>query len=240
MRKLRDRVTYANVTATLALFLSLGAVSWAAIELPRNSVRSVNIVRGQVKRTDIGKRAVNRPRIAPGSINRRRIAANAVDSSRVADASLTGSDLAPFTVGATRIAPAEQPHRVGAVGEPQFASDSQRTWTSLAGPGTEVTFYRDQIGNVHLEGTALCLSASNECEEPAAGIIFTLPVGYRPAQGAQFLVPSGDGPPAGEVLVYGLDSGADAGRVEAVAINTSGGGANGEISLDPVEFRAAG
>ena len=239
MRNLRARLTYANVTATLALFLSLGAVSWAAIELPRNSVRSVNIARGQVKRPDIAKRAVNRPRIAPGSINRPRIAANAIDSGRVADASLTGSDLAPFTVGPTRIAPPEAPHRVGAVGEPQFASNGQRTWTSLAGPGTEVTFYRDQIGNVHLEGAALCVSASNQCEEPTAGVIFTLPVGYRPAQGAIFLVPSGTGPPAGEIAVYGLDSGADAGEVHALEINTSGG-AIGNITLDPIEFRAAG
>ena len=242
MRNLRDRITYANVTATLALFLSLGAVSWAAIELPRNSVRSVNIVRGQVKRADIGKRAVNRPRIAPGSINRSRIAPGAVDSGRVADASLTGSDLAPFTIGATRIAPAETPHRVGAAGEPQFASNGQRQWTSIAGPTTEVTFYRDQLGNVHLEGTALCVATSapsDACDEPAAGVIFTLPAGYRPAQAASFLVPSGSGEPAGEIAIYGTDSGADAGEVHVIEINTSNG-TIANITLDPIEFRAAG
>ena len=238
MKRLRDRLTYANVMASIALFLSLGAVSWAAIQLPRNSVRSVNIIRGQVKRTDIGKRAVNGPRIAPGSINRSRIAPNAIDGGRVADASLTGSDLAPFSIGATRIAPAEQPHRVGAAGEPQFASNNQRTWTSLASPGTDLVFYRDQLGNVHLEGTALCISASDACNDIAAGLIFTLPPGYRPAQTVTFLVNSGTGPDPGSVLVTGLES-SDPGEVRVLRINDSGGDA-GNLSLDPVEFRAAG
>ena len=238
MKRLRARLTYANVTATMALFLSLGAVSWAAIELPRNSVRSVNIARGQVKRTDIGKRAVNRPRIAPGSINRVRIAPNAIDSGRVADASLTGSDLAPFTVGPTRIAPAEQPHRVGAAGEPQFVSNSARTWTTLAGATTELVFYKDQLGNVHLEGAALCFSGSNNCDDAGAGNIFTLPPGYRPAQGLVFLVYSDGGADPGAVLVNGID-GSDAGEIRVLRLNDSGGSA-GNLYLEGVEFRAAG
>ncbi len=238
VKALRARLSYANVTATLALFLSLGAVSWAAIELPRNSVRSVNIVRGQVKRTDIGKRAVNRPRIAPNAVNRSRIAPNAVDGGRVADASLTGSDLAPFSIGATRIAPAELPHRVGDPGEPQFASNGQRTWTTLAGPGSHLVFYRDQLGNVHLEGAALCISASNACDDITAGLIFTLPPGYRPAQTAAFLVNSGNGPDPGAVFVTGLDS-STPGEVRVIRINDTGGDA-GNLYLDPVEFLAAG
>ena len=238
MKRLRTRLTYANVTATIALFLSLGAVSWAAITLPRNSVRSVNIVKGQVKRTDIGRRAVNRPRIAPGSINRARIAPNAVDGGRVADASLTGSDLAPFSIGPTRIAPAEQPHRVGGAGEPQFESSGARTWTTLAGATSELVFYKDQLGNVHLEGAALCVSASGACTNAAAGNIFTLPPGYRPAQGLIFLVYSDGAPDPGAVLINGID-GSDPGEVRVVRINNSGGSA-GNLYLEGVEFRAAG
>ena len=224
--------------ATIAVFLSLGAVSWAAFKLPRNSVRSVNIVKGQVKRTDIGKRAVNGPRIAPGSINRSRIATNAVDSSRVADASITGSDIAPFTIGAVRIAPPETPHRIGAPGEPQFYSNGQRTWTSLAGPGSEVVFYRDQIGNVHLEGTALCTSNTNQCEEPTAGRMLTLPPGYRPAENVSFLAQSDGSLDPGVIAIYGLSS-STPGEVHVIDINTAGGTV-GNISLDSIEFLAAG
>ena len=38
MRRLRDRLSYANVTASLALFVALGGTSYAAVTLPRNSV----------------------------------------------------------------------------------------------------------------------------------------------------------------------------------------------------------
>ena len=37
-RRLRGRLTYANVTASLALFIALGGTGYAAVTLPRNSV----------------------------------------------------------------------------------------------------------------------------------------------------------------------------------------------------------
>src|SRR5687768_14614789 len=51
LRKLQTRLTYANVMATLAVFLVLaGGVAWA---LERNSVRSRHIVNGQVREPDL-------------------------------------------------------------------------------------------------------------------------------------------------------------------------------------------
>ena len=40
MRPIKPRLTYANAAATLALFTSLGGVSWAAVTLPKDSVGS--------------------------------------------------------------------------------------------------------------------------------------------------------------------------------------------------------
>jgi hypothetical protein len=40
LSRLRARLTYANVIATLALFLALGGTSYAALKLPKNSVGS--------------------------------------------------------------------------------------------------------------------------------------------------------------------------------------------------------
>lgn len=42
-RRMRSRLTYANVVASLALFIALGGVSYAAITLPKNSVGSKQI-----------------------------------------------------------------------------------------------------------------------------------------------------------------------------------------------------
>ena len=40
MSPIKPRLTFANTAATLALFTSLGGVSWAAVTLPKNSVGS--------------------------------------------------------------------------------------------------------------------------------------------------------------------------------------------------------
>ncbi len=58
MGKLRPHLSYANVMATVAVFIALGGGAYAAFHLPRNSVRSENIVNGQVKANDLANRAV--------------------------------------------------------------------------------------------------------------------------------------------------------------------------------------
>jgi hypothetical protein len=52
MGRIRRHLTYANATATIAVFLVLGGGAYAAFHLPKNSVRSRNIVNGQVKPAD--------------------------------------------------------------------------------------------------------------------------------------------------------------------------------------------
>ena len=65
---LRVRLTYANVMATVAVFIALGGGSYAAITLTNNSVKSKHIAKGAVKRSDIGKGAVNSAKVADFSL----------------------------------------------------------------------------------------------------------------------------------------------------------------------------
>ena len=51
----RRRLSYANVTATLALFLALGGGAYAVSSLGPNTVRSRNIVDHQVRGRDLAK-----------------------------------------------------------------------------------------------------------------------------------------------------------------------------------------
>jgi hypothetical protein len=57
--RIRQRLTYANVTATLALFIALGGSSYAALSLPRNSVGSAQIRRNAVNSRHIRNGAVH-------------------------------------------------------------------------------------------------------------------------------------------------------------------------------------
>jgi hypothetical protein len=91
MTGFRSHVTYANVIATLALFLALGGGAYAAFRLPKNSVKSTNIVNGQVKTQDL----------AQHSVTARKLAANAVTSSsplrcQAGDAALGNRGLCAF------------------------------------------------------------------------------------------------------------------------------------------------
>ena len=54
LARLRRGATFDNVTACRALFIALGTGAYAAITLPKNSVRSKHIKDGQVKSRDIG------------------------------------------------------------------------------------------------------------------------------------------------------------------------------------------
>lgn len=68
MHRISKKLTYANVTATLALFLALGGVTWAATKLPANSVGSAQIIKGSVKASDIAKNAVTSAKVKNGSL----------------------------------------------------------------------------------------------------------------------------------------------------------------------------
>src|SRR3954449_3246562 len=75
MQRLRARLSYANVMATIAVFVALGGTSYAVTSLPRNSVGAAQI----------RSRAVGASEIRPGSVR----------SKQVRDRSLSVRDLSP-------------------------------------------------------------------------------------------------------------------------------------------------
>jgi hypothetical protein len=60
LAKLRSRLTYANVMATIAVFVALGGSSYAAVTLTRSSVKGKHIA----------KNAVTSPKVKNGSLRR--------------------------------------------------------------------------------------------------------------------------------------------------------------------------
>jgi hypothetical protein len=64
---LRDRLTYANVLSTLALFVVLGGGAYAAVQLPPKSVGTKQLKNKAVKRVKIAGKAVTTPKLAPNA-----------------------------------------------------------------------------------------------------------------------------------------------------------------------------
>lgn len=67
--RLRGRLNYANVTASLALFIALGGTSYAAITLPRNSVGHTQIRKNAVHSSEIRNHTVRLSDISKNSRN---------------------------------------------------------------------------------------------------------------------------------------------------------------------------
>jgi hypothetical protein len=68
LSRLRARLTYANVMATLAVFIALGGSSYAALELPKKSVGSKHIKKSSVGSQHIKRNAVTSAKVKPGSL----------------------------------------------------------------------------------------------------------------------------------------------------------------------------
>lgn len=68
MSRIRKRLTYANVVATLALFLALGGVSYAALKLPKNSVGTRQLKKGAVTGAKVKAGSLSASALAPGTL----------------------------------------------------------------------------------------------------------------------------------------------------------------------------
>ncbi|MGE5527358.1 MAG: hypothetical protein ACM3Q9_01690, partial [Methanosarcina sp.] len=80
MKQLREKLTYANVVATIALILAVsgGATAIAvSVKLPKNSVKSKQLAPGAVKTGDIAKDAVTGDKVKESTLGKVPSAAHA-------------------------------------------------------------------------------------------------------------------------------------------------------------------
>jgi hypothetical protein len=69
IHRIRARMTYANVMATIAVFVALGGSSYAAVKLPRNSVGNEQIRTGAVRSSEIKDRSIRTSDLATSTRN---------------------------------------------------------------------------------------------------------------------------------------------------------------------------
>ncbi|MFN8215425.1 MAG: hypothetical protein U0R71_02410 [Solirubrobacterales bacterium] len=204
------RLSYANVTSTLALVLALaGGTAFAATHLAKNSVGTRQIKKNAVTTAKVADAAITGDKIKAGTID-----GSKIDLARLGTVpSATTATTAVSAGTASNLAAPEPWHEVGAPGQPAFENGFH---TVLLAPG----FYRDRQCVVHLSG---------ELEGISGKTAFTLPPGFRPSKDALSAVAVG-GPLAGNVEI--LTSG------EVKPFGQGGGTHN--YGLDSVTFRVAG
>ena len=165
LARIRSRLTYANVMATIAVFMALGGgVAWA---LGTNSVKSKHILDGQVKTPDLGD----------GAVTAGKVGENALGTGQIDESSL-------FDDEALRL--------VGAQGQPAFRDQGGACpWSNYDDQHQPAGFFRDPFGIVHMQGFIKATSEGSGCSFALGGdTMFSLPPGYTPAKPSAFPVVS--------------------------------------------------
>jgi len=104
MKRLRPHLTYANVTATLALFIALGMGSaYAADQLAPKSVGAKQLRPGAVTADKIRKQAVTAPKIEALAVKQGKVANGAIVSAKVANGAITAEKIAGRAVTPDKI-----------------------------------------------------------------------------------------------------------------------------------------
>jgi hypothetical protein len=102
MRIPLPKLNYANVIATIALFVALGGAAVAA-GLPKNSVGTSQIKRGAVTAVKIKRGAITSGKIAPKAVSAGKLGANAVLPGNLGNGIITTEKLSDGAVLASKI-----------------------------------------------------------------------------------------------------------------------------------------
>ncbi|HET7589480.1 MAG TPA: hypothetical protein VFK14_04765 [Solirubrobacterales bacterium] len=104
MKKLPSAFSYANVVATIALFLAIsGGVVYAASGLGRNAVKSKNIAAHAVKNRNLARKAVKNGNLAGNAVSTAKIRSGAVTGTKVKAGTLTRTNLAAGTLAGLQV-----------------------------------------------------------------------------------------------------------------------------------------
>jgi hypothetical protein len=93
MRTIRERLTYANVVSTLALFLVLAGGAAYAAKVGKKSVGSSQLKANAVTTAKIKANAVTTRKIKKNAVATAKIKDGAINSAKIADGTITGADV---------------------------------------------------------------------------------------------------------------------------------------------------
>jgi hypothetical protein len=101
--RVRKKLTYSNVLASLALFVALGGAAVAA-GLPNNSIGARKLKNGAVTTKKLRTQAVTARKIASGAVTGAKLAAGAVGAGALANGAVTGAKLGNNAVTSAKLA----------------------------------------------------------------------------------------------------------------------------------------
>ena len=228
MRRLRPQLSYANVVATLALFLALGGGAvWAA-----NKVTSKQIGKGAVKTKNLAKNAVKTKQIAKNAVTSAKIKKEAVTAEKLLSGSVTRTQLASGTLAGLQVADFQ------ATSVPGLTTKSYETGGTPI-PLTGTTSFTPAAGKsyellVELKGNPIDADGmeGKNCNTYVVVQSNGAPVGEGYIYSSESATPPYNyGPTGGEVVPLGLQSPGQAQTLTALSFGSEGCGAATTASL---------
>jgi hypothetical protein len=141
LSRARRRLSFANVTSTLALFVALGGTSYAAITLPSNSVGKSQIRSGAVGKSEAAANSIGASELRTGGVGSKEILTNAVGASEIRPSAIDTDELADKGIGAADLSDAAKTELNGVT----FRAAS--TGAGVAAGGNATTVARNSAGN---------------------------------------------------------------------------------------------
>jgi hypothetical protein len=221
MGRLSDRLTYANVVSTLALFLALGgATAFAVNQLPPKSVGAKQLRPGAVTADKLRKNAVTAPKIKALAIKSGKLATGAVKEPKLANGSVSSSKLASGAVSTEKIAAnAVMGSQIDEASLGQVPSANAANLATFAESANPVAFAAvSQEGNVDASLSKGSISVSQGTEP---GIYCVSVADFSP-RGAQ-VTPRYNG--SGSLTAYVTIGGTGSCPAPQVEVRTHNGGA---------------
>ncbi len=109
LARLRSKLTYANVMATIAVFLVVTGVGFAVAALPKKSIGPKQLKNGAVHSKQIHRNAINASKIRRGAVGRSDLANGAVGSGKISNNAVITKKLANGAVTRTKVDPGAIP-----------------------------------------------------------------------------------------------------------------------------------
>jgi hypothetical protein len=105
MSRVKRGLSYANIVATLALFLAVsGGVVYAASNLGKNAVKSGNIAKGAVKTRNLAKKAVKANNLAANAVTSAKVKKNAIVGAKIKNGAISRTKLSTGTLAGLQVA----------------------------------------------------------------------------------------------------------------------------------------
>lgn len=103
LKRIRARLTYANVMATFAAFMVLTGIGYAVAALPKKSVGPKQLKNGAVRSRKIKRNAVNASKIRRGAVGRSELANGAVGRGKISNRAVITKKLADGAVTRAKV-----------------------------------------------------------------------------------------------------------------------------------------